>query len=201
LSGDERDEQSEHDAERRQQEAFKDVGPVQPSREPDEWHIDGAAMLQNAIAHEMELVTDWLRWYNQSMELSRIAAVIRTELTRIARQFKRATFTSPSTEAFDTIRDALQHLIRVANSIAEPPRPAAIPDRVGPDFARRVGSTPVEVMRGYREWLDVVEGRAKPADEPKAPFPTLEQLVAQIRELGAFTASRADPGRTEGPAK
>jgi transcriptional regulator with XRE-family HTH domain len=180
------------------EEAFKAVGPVQPSREPDEWHIDGAAMLQNAIAHETELVTNWLRWYNQSMELSRIAAVIRTELTRIAPQFKRATFTSPSTEAFDTIRDALQHLIRVANSIAEPPRPAAIPDRVGPDFARRVGSTPVEVMRGLAEWVEVVEGKAKLPDEPNLPPPTIEEVTAQIR---ALIASAARTSTAEGDRK
>jgi hypothetical protein len=154
---------------RARDDAFQGVGPVQPSREPDEWHIDGATMLQNAIAHEIELVTNWLRWYNQSMEISRNAAVIRTELTRIAPTFQRATFTSPSTEAFDTIADALKHLVRIANSITEPPRPAAIPDRIGPIFARRVGNTPVEVMQGHRKWLDVVEGKTRPADEPKAP--------------------------------
>jgi len=157
--------------------------------------------MQNAIAHEIALVMNWLRWHNQAVEIRRVATVIREELDRLATRFKRATFTSPSTEAFDAIGEALRYLHRVAESIAEPPRPAAVPNRIGPVSARRVGNTPVEVMQGYRQWLDVIEGKAKPADEPNAPFPTLEQLVAQLRELGAFAARVQMPSDQKAPAK
>src|SRR6476659_2750917 len=89
--------------------------------------------MQNAIAHEIALVMNWLRWHTQAVEIRRVATVIREELDRLATRFKRATFTSPSTEAFDAIGEALRYLHRVAESIAEPPRPAAVahPNRSG----------------------------------------------------------------------